>query len=323
MLYSIIIPVYNRPDEIETLLDSIAAQSFREFEVVIVEDGSSRACEDHIHRYRHRVDITYVYQQNTGQGFARNKGISLSKGDFFLFFDSDCVLPKDFLRNLDQAIRDRKLDAYGGPDDASDDFSAWEKAMNFSMTSFWTTGGIRGKMKDKTAYQARGYNMGFSREIYDAIGGFVDANRAEDIEISIRIKKAGFKLELVEEAWVYHKRKSTFTSFVRQSYQFGSNRAFVSSLHPEALQIVHFAPSVFLCFLLLLLISFFAKSFFLVPLTLAFVVWFAAVLISAAFQNGSLQVGVLALLTSVGQLSFYGLGLLVGLFRWRLQKLSA
>jgi glycosyltransferase involved in cell wall biosynthesis len=198
MFFSVIIPVYNRPEETEELLNSLFLQNFKDFEVIIVDDGSYRTCEHTLQTFAKTMKVNYYYQNNTGQGFARNMGMEKAKGNYFVFFDSDCVVPSGYLSILYQAIQKRGLDAHGGPDDAGEDFSVWQKAMNFSMTSLWTTGGIRGKVKNPAAYQARGYNMGFARKVYERLGGFIHPNMAEDIEMSLRIKKAGFRLELVQ-----------------------------------------------------------------------------------------------------------------------------
>lgn len=310
MYFSIIIPVYNRRDEIVELLESICLQEVSPLEVIVVEDGSTLTCKEEIVPFIGRLNLRYVFQENTGQGFARNRGISLAKGDFFIFFDSDCVLPKGYILALNKAIQSRNLDAFGGPDDAGDGFSAFQKAMNFSMTSFWTTGGIRGKLKDLSKFQARGYNMGFSRAVFDRVGGFLDPNMAEDIEISMRIKKAGFRLELVKEAFVFHNRKNTFVSFLKQSFQFGRNRVHISTYHRDAVQLVHLLPVLFLLGLLSIpVVSLIVPSF---PPLLPFfyVCWGVAVLVSSTLGNRSLKVGIISLATSIGQLGAYGAGFL-------------
>ncbi|SEJ46894.1 Glycosyltransferase, catalytic subunit of cellulose synthase and poly-beta-1,6-N-acetylglucosamine synthase [Cyclobacterium xiamenense] len=307
MRFSVIVPVYNRPAEIRELLESLYRQTYTDFEVLIVEDGSSLTCADVVADYREKLDLRYHFQANTGQGFARNKGMELAEGDYFVFFDSDCILPPGYMDALEQAIQTRGLQAHGGPDDADDTFSAWQKAMNFSLTSFWTTGGIRGKMKNPAKYQARGYNMGFSREIYERLGGFVHANMAEDIEMSLRIKKAGFRLELVEKALVYHRRKNTLKSFLRQSFQFGRNRVFIRRFHPEAVKAVHLLPVFFLLGLLFLpVLALIAPQAALV-MVLGILAWTLLVFFSA-FEN--LRVASYAVLTSYGQLLGYGMGIL-------------
>ncbi|MBI0400149.1 glycosyltransferase [Cyclobacterium marinum] len=307
MRFSVIIPVFNRPDELQKLLESLCKQSLTDFEVIVVEDGSDLSSESIAKCFQEQLSINYYYQQNTGQGFARNKGMELAKGEYFVFFDSDCIIPENYFSILSTNLDSRRLDAHGGPDDAGEDFSEWQKAMNYSMTSFWTTGGIRGKMKNPAKYQARGYNMGFSRLVYEKLGGFVHPNMAEDIEFSIRIKKAGFKLELVEEAFVYHHRKNDFPSFIRQSHQFGRNRVFITRFHKDALKPVHLLPLLFLLGLVFLPIAF----LFLKPLgwlmAVAYFLWTMAVFISA---QGGVKSRFFAVLTSYGQLIGYGTGVL-------------
>ncbi|WP_026950874.1 glycosyltransferase [Algoriphagus mannitolivorans] len=310
MFFSIIIPVYNRPQELEELLESIALQSFRDFEVIVVEDGSSVTAEEVVSRFAPKIELQYFYQENTGQGFARNFGMRQAKGEFFVILDSDVLLPKEYLKIVYEGIFSRKLDAFGGPDAADSDFSDLQKAMDFAMTSFWTTGGIRGKLKDPSKYQARGYNMGVSKDVFLATQGFVDPNQGEDIEWSIRIKKSGFNLELIQEAFVYHKRKNTLVSFAKQAFSFGRNRVNVSRFHPEAIKLVHWMPSCFLVFILSLPV--FALGYpFLFKVQLAFLAsWILAVIFSAFSRYKSMQVVFLSLLASITQLLSYGLGLI-------------
>lgn len=320
MLFSIIIPVFNRPGELAELLASLTCQTFSQFEVIVIEDGSSISSEKIIDRFKDLFSISYIQQENSGQGFARNRGMAQAKGDFFVVLDSDVIVPASYLEVLNQAILDRSLDAFGGPDAAASDFSNLQKAMDYAMTSFWTTGGIRGKLKDPSKYQARGFNMGVSRRVFEKIGGFVDPNRGEDIEWSIRIKKAGFKLELVEEAFVYHKRKNTLWSFAKQAFSFGSNRVNVSRFHPEAIKLVHLLPTFFLIFLISIVVNAVFFKFLLIPHLLILFVWASLIVVSASSKNQSILVGVLALLTSLIQLCGYGAGLVVELKRKGLEN---
>uniref|UniRef100_UPI0040472EF5 glycosyltransferase n=1 Tax=Algoriphagus sp. TaxID=1872435 RepID=UPI0040472EF5 len=317
MFFSCIIPVYNRAGEIKDLLNSLLSQSYTQFEVVIVEDGSTLRCEEVVAAFGHDLSIRYFYQENTGQGFARNFGMQQAKGDFFVVLDSDVLLPPTYFEALEKAIATRTLDAFGGPDAAAEDFSPLQKAMDFAMTSFWTTGGIRGKLKDTAAYQARGFNMGVSRAVFDRLGGFVDPNRGEDIEWSLRIKKAGFRLELVSQAFVYHKRKNTLWSFAKQGFSFGRNRVNVSRYHPEAIKLVHALPSFFLLFLISLGINLLFIQLLLLPHLLILGLWAGLVLAQSSWEHRSLIVGILSLGTSLVQLSGYGLGLLLELLiKW-------
>ncbi|TXE03628.1 glycosyltransferase [Algoriphagus aquimarinus] len=315
MKFSVIIPVFNRPDELRELLHSLTKQSIADFEVVVIEDGSTIDSKKVITSFDDLLQFQYLVQANTGQGFARNNGMKIAKSEFFVILDSDVILPKDYLQELARAIDIRKLDAFGGPDAADKDFSALQKAMDFAMTSFWTTGGIRGKMKDPAKYQARGFNMGVSRKVFEATGGFVDPNQGEDIEWSIRIKKAGFKLELVKDAFVYHKRKNTLTSFAKQAFSFGRNRVNVSRFHPGAIKLVHWLPTAFLLFSLSIPFFFFVNKLLFLLSTGVFIIWSVGVIISSAVQNKSAKVGILSWFTSVLQLWSYGLGLPLELFR--------
>ena len=317
MFFSCIIPVYNRPGELKDLLSSLLSQTYTQFEVVVVEDGSTLRCDEVVTSFSQDLSLRYFYQENTGQGFARNFGMQQAKGDFFVILDSDVLLPPTYFERLQDAIESRSLDAFGGPDAAAADFSPLQKAMDFAMTSFWTTGGIRGKLKNPAAYQARGFNMGVSREVFVRLGGFVDPNRGEDIEWSIRIKKAGFHLELVPEAFVYHKRKNTLWSFAKQGFSFGRNRVNVSRFHPEAIKLVHALPSFFLVFLISLGVNLFFIHLLLIPHLLILGVWAFLVLAQSTWQYRSPLVGILSLGTSVVQLSGYGMGLLLELaIKW-------
>lgn len=310
MFFSVIIPVYNRPLEVKELLQSLLEQDYREFEVIVVEDGSTVPCRDLVQSFQDKLHVAYFMQSNQGQGFARNYGMTRARGDYFVLFDSDCLVPGHYLKTLKRAIRERKLDAHGGPDAAGEDFTVFQKAVNFSMTSRWTTGGIRGKLKNPEKYQARGYNMGMSKAVFLATGGFVDPNKGEDIELSIRIKKLGYRLELVKEAYVYHKRKNTFRTFLAQSFSFGRNRVNISRYHPGSIAPVHLLPSAFLLgWIGWLVLSLFSVNLFFLG-AVVFGAWTLGLFLSSVVENRSVAVGLTSVLTSYGQLLSYGAGLL-------------
>jgi glycosyltransferase involved in cell wall biosynthesis len=321
MVFSVVIPVYNRPDEIRELLQSLTKQTFTDFEVIVVDDGSDNPCKLVVESFREELEVRYFWIENIAQGFARNFGMNLAKGDYFVLFDSDCIIPSQYFEVLDQAIKERKLDAHGGPDAAKENFSDFQKAINYSMTSVLTTGGIRGKLKDPGKYQARGFNMGLSQKAFEVTKGFVDPKRGEDIELSIRLKKAGFNLELVEEAFVYHKRKNTWQSFFRQSYSFGQNRINVSRYHPGAVKLVHLMPAVFLVGWMvvigLMVIGYWFSAFsvFISAGLSIYALWILAVFVHSTFLNKSLWVGLLSVFTAFGQLSSYGAGLMTELVK--------
>lgn len=310
MRYSVIIPVYNRTDEVEELLESLAAQSSHDFEVIIVEDGSTVPCREVVDRYRDRIDITYIYKENEGRSIARNAGIEASKGEYLVFFDSDCVIPPDYFATLTEALAQRPLDCYGGPDAAHDSFTDTQKAINFAMTSFLTTGGIRGGKVQLEKFVPRTFNTGFSRGVYDRVGGFREMF-SEDIDMSTRIKNAGFRIGLIREAFVYHKRRVDFRKFLRQVYVFGMSRITLKLLYPGSLKLVHTLPALFLIASVALAVGAIAVSWWLItPLIL----YFLLIFIAATVSTRSVKIGALAVPASAIQLYGYGWGFLKAFF---------
>ena len=204
--YSVIVPVYNRPEEIKELLESLTLQVYRNFEVIIVEDGSTNPCRDIVDSYRDKLQLEYVVKQNSGPGPSRNVGYAMAKGDYRVVFDSDCIIPSEYFSVVDEALSNHSFDAWGGPDRAHQNFTLLQRAMAYTMSSILTTGGIRGSKKSVGKFQPRSFNMGISRNVYEKTGGFKLNRLAEDIEFSIRMKKSGFNVVLIAEAFVYHKR---------------------------------------------------------------------------------------------------------------------
>ena len=244
-LFSIIVPVYNRPDEIAELLESLSLQTTKPFEVIIVEDGSTQPCNQVVENYTHCLNITYHTKPNTGRSDSRNTGMQLAHNDYFIFTDSDCVFPPHYFENLEKHLQENYCDCFGGPDAAHESFSDLQKAINYAMTSFFTTGGIRGGKKQLEKFKPRTFNMGFSRDVYEKIGGFKDMF-GEDIDLSIRITDAGFHTSLFHDVFVYHKRRVSFRKFFKQIANFGTARINLALLHKGSMKIVHSFPALFL-----------------------------------------------------------------------------
>lgn len=302
--YSIIIPVYNRIDEVDDLLKSLAAQKCKDFEVIIVEDGSTNPCNEIVASYSDKIDIKYYFKDNEGRSIARNYGMERSSGDYLIFFDSDCVIPPDYFAVLTQSLEKSPVDCFGGPDAAHESFSNTQKAINYSMTSFLTTGGIRGGKVQLEKFTPRTFNMGFSREVYDKVGGFREMF-SEDIDMSTRIRNAGFGISLIRAAYVYHKRRVNMKLFARQVYVFGMSRITLKLLYPESLKLVHLLPAVFVIgSLALIFLSIFVSWWFAVPL----LVYFGAIFITALVSTKSLGIALKALPASILQLGGYGVG---------------
>ena len=255
MFFSIVIPLYNRRQEIDELLASLTRQQYIGFEVIVVEDGSSEPAQDIVESYADRLEVYYYAKENEGQGFARNYGFARAKGDYLIVFDSDVLVPEHYLTQVQTGIMRGGWDAFGGPDAAHVSFTDMQKAISYSMTSPFTTGGIRGNKKHLGQFHPRSFNMGISREVYKKTGGFKLSRRSEDIEFSIRMIRAGFRVGLIAEAFVYHKRRTSLRQFFKQTYNFGKGRIDIYRLFPSELKPVHALPAVFvlgLCGLFLL-----------------------------------------------------------------------
>ena len=244
--YSIIIPVFNRPEEVEELLESLSKQSFTNFEVLIIEDGSTKRSEAVFEKYAGRLSIQYFFKPNTGPGPSRNFGFEKARGNYFVVVDSDCTLPPEYFEMVDKHLASKPLDAWGGPDRGHEKFSSLQRAMAYTMSSFLTTGGIRGGKNKSGSFQPRSFNMGMSRKVWEKTGGFKFDRLAEDIELSIRIRKAGFKVGLIPEAFVFHKRRAELYEFFRQVEGFGKGRVRVGKVHPGEIRIAHWFPSLML-----------------------------------------------------------------------------
>ncbi len=311
--FSVIIPVYNRPAEVDDLLQSLAEQSCQDFEVYLVEDGSTVRCDNVAARYNDRLDLHYHYKENQGRSIARNYGIERATGDYFIFFDSDCVIPPQYFETLKREFEREYVDCFGGPDAASDDFSDVQKAINFSMTSFLTTGGIRGGKVQLEKFVPRSFNMGYSRKVWEKVGGFREMF-SEDIDMSTRVRQAGFSTRLIRDAYVYHKRRVDLKKFARQTYVFGMSRITLKLLYPDSLKLVHCLPALFvLGCLALILLAIFWHWWAILPLALyVLMLW-----ISALISTRSLKISLIAIVSSFIQLGAYGIGFIKA-FVWKI-----
>lgn len=312
--YSVIVPVYNRPEEVNELLHSLTVQQYRNFEVIIVEDGSTNPCRDIVDNYRDKLQLEYIFKQNSGPGLSRNVGYAQAKGDYFVVFDSDCIIPPDYFKIVDDELSRQPFDAWGGPDRAHENFTPLQRAMAFTMSSVLTTGGIRGKKNSVGSFQPRSFNMGISRNVYDKTQGFSFSRLAEDIELSIRMRKLGFNVVLLAEAFVYHKRRTTLRQFYHQVSSFGKGRVQVGKAHPGEVKLTHWFPALFLVgmFSPLIVLP------FSLPLAIAalagYVLYFLAIFLDAYRVNNSLYVAALSIPAAFIQLTGYGSGFLKQIF---------
>ena len=323
MKYSIIVPVFNRPEEVDELLQSLVSQTLTDFEVVIVEDGSEKPCKDVCDKYTGKLDVKYFMKKNSGPGQSRNYGAERAKGEYLIVLDSDVVLPEGYLKAVDDELLREPADAFGGPDRAHDSFTETQKAISYSMTSFFTTGGIRGGKKKLDKFYPRSFNMGIRRDVYMRLGGFSKMRFGEDIDFSIRIFKAGCRCRLFPEAWVWHKRRTDMRKFFRQVYNSGIARVNLYKKYPESLKLVHLLPMVFTVgVILLFLIACFGRIMMVYGDVADFYSWYYLVLgaispillfsliifIDSAIQNKSLPIGFISIGAAFVQLSGYGFG---------------
>ena len=323
MKYSIIVPVFNRPDEVDELLQSLVGQTLKDFEVVIVEDGSEKPCKDVCDKYAGKIDLKYFMKKNSGPGQSRNYGAERANGEYLIVLDSDVVLPEGYLKAVDDELRREPADAFGGPDCAHDSFTETQKAISYSMTSFFTTGGIRGGKKKLDKFYPRSFNMGIRRDVYMHLGGFSKMRFGEDIDFSIRIFKAGCKCRLFPEAWVWHKRRTDMRKFFRQVYNSGIARVNLYKKYPESLKLVHLLPMVFTVgVILLFLVACFGRImmvygnpadfyswYYLVVGALSPILFFSLLIfIDSSIRNKSLPIGFISIGAAFVQLTGYGFG---------------
>jgi len=331
IFFSLIIPLYNRPQEIDELLDSLTRQTYQPFEVLVIEDGSVHNAKTIVERYRDRLDVYYYVKPNEGQGFTRNFGFERARGDYFVIFDSDCLIPPDYLSIVAASLKKMPLDAYGGPDAAHETFTPVQQAISYSMTSPFTTGGIRGNKKHIGTFHPRSFNMGVSRKVWEQIGGFKLTRLGEDIEYSIRIQASGFKIGLIPDAVVYHKRRTDFRQFYKQLHFFGRARVNIYKHFPGELKLVHFFPAAFACFLLILILL---NGLWILGMPVAndyivglaqlgdvlLIVYTFLILCHSLVKTRSIQVALLSMVAAYVQLIAYGLGFMQDLWKYKLER---
>jgi len=310
MFYSIVVPTFRRPEEVNELLWSMEKQTYRNFEIILADGSPDDSIKVVIENFRGTIQIKHLHKKGLGISESRNWGVEKATGDMIVFFDSDCIIPPEYLQVVDNYLLANPLDAYGGPDKADESFDTRQKAISYAMTSFFTTGGIRGKKSHVGNYQPRTFNMGIRRDVFNKLGGFSRLQVSEDIDLSIRLTKGGYKSGLIGNAFVYHKRRSTFYKFFMQVFSFGKGRIDLQIKHGDALKPVHMLPSLFVIYLAAgLILSIFSKTFaaFWVVSVLLYII---LILTDSAIQNNSLVTGLISVFASFIMLTGYGIGMI-------------
>lgn len=321
--FSIIIAIYERKDELVELLNSLTAQIDKDFEVIIVDDGSPTPVSNVVDEFREKLNLKYFYKENSGPALSRNYGMSHAEGNYFIFLDSDTIVPEDYIGIVRRKLRENFTDAYGGPDDSSKSFSSLQKAISFSMTSVLTTGGIRGGKRSVTKFQPRSFNMGISQKAFQSTQGFSELRIGEDPDLSMTLWENGFGTQLIPEAKVYHKRRSSLNKFFKQVYEFGIARPILNQRHPKYTSITFWFPSLFLIGLILSIglpiiveklfsnsLNKFSGIVLTYGLSLFYLIYFIGIIILSSIQNKSLKVGLLSVITTFIQFIAYGFGFL-------------
>lgn len=308
MKYSIVIPIYNRPEELDELLESLKHQNIKDFEIIVVEDGSTKDSKHVVEKYQNELPIKYFYKKNEKQGIARNFGVTHSQGQYIIFFDSDCIIPPDYFEKLEENLNKYAVDAWGGPDKAMKEFNNHQKAISYTMTALLTSGKIRsGNIIEK--FMPRSFNMGVKREVFEAIGGFhpdIIPPGGEDTLFGLMLHKLGFKTMFFENCFVYHKRRNNFKSFFKQVYAFGQARNIMCRALPETFRIHYLFPTAFVFFTLFSILGLFFYWYTIIPL----LIYIFAIFIDSGIKNKSLIVAFLSVYSAFIQHFGYGIGLI-------------
>ena len=313
--YSVVLPTFGRPGDVDEFLASLSQQEFKYFEVIIVDATFNDSVGQVAGKYNNTLSLQYIYRKGLGISESRNLGVDHAKGDYVVFIDSDCIVPPQYFTEIESFLASNKADAFGGPDAASETFTPVQKSINYVMTSFLTTGGIRGRKKRVSKFQPRGFNMGISRKVFMDIGGYSGMKVAEDVDLSMRIHKGGYTTALIPDAYVYHKRKTSLYKFYVQMFMYGKARIDLILRHREALRITYLLPLFFILYLL----AGFASAFFVMPvfyIFLATLIFYAlAVFIDSSLHNKSIGVGLMSAFAAYEFLTGYGLGIIFNFFR--------
>ncbi|WP_339609159.1 glycosyltransferase [uncultured Planktosalinus sp.] len=310
--FSFIIPVYNRPQEIKELLNSFVKLQFdKPYEIIIIEDGSSEKSDKIIQEFTDRLKIHYFFKSNSGPGDSRNYGMQKANGNYFIILDSDCLLPSHYLSEVEQSLNKNYLDCFGGPDAAHDSFTPLQKAINYVMTSFLTTGGIRGKRKSVQQFEPRSFNMGISKKAFESTGGFGKIHPGEDPDLSQRLLKSGFKTGFIENAYVYHKRRISWSTFYKQVRKFGLVRPILTKWHPTSARISFWFPFLFVLFTFAAILLLFLEVYFFIGLL---ILYLTMVMVDSSVKNKSVYIGFISVLAVFIQFFGYGLAFVKSTF---------
>ena len=315
--YSLVVAVYNRPEEMNELLQSIADQEYRDFEIIIVDDGSDISSREVFQKYKSKLNLSYFFTDNQGPALARNFGVKKSEGEWIIFFDSDCTIPKNYFFEVEKFLEDNNVSFYGGPDMMDDSFTYLQKSINFSMTSLFTTGGIRGNKRAIDKFLPRSFNMGIRREAFDEVNGFSDIRQyGEDLDLSYKLIFSGYKSSLIPEAKVFHKRRTNLFNFFKQMFKSGKGRYYLNIKYKNTFKLYHLFPSFFILIFITsqFLFTFFGNELGMI-IQAIYGVYFCVIFLSSSITNKNLIIGLMSTITTFIQFLGYGIGYIVGVLK--------
>ena len=313
LVFSIVIPVFNRSQEIDELLNSLTHQTYKKsFEVIIVDDGSTDKSDLIVNKYKEKLNVHYFYKENSGPGKSRNYGMKKAQGNYFIIIDSDCILPENYLLEVDYALDNNYSEAYGGADTALPNFTHIQKAINYAMTSFLTTGGLRGSESKNKKFQLRSYNLGLSKNAFEKTGGFANQHFGEDIDLTYRLWKNNLSTQFIQKTFVYHKRRTSFKQFFKQTFNFGAARPILNKKYSNTSKLTFWFPSLFIIFSVLSVVLLIFGNHFFINIT---AIYLLLIWVDASIKNKSIITGFYSIYATIVQFFGYGLGFLRSVFR--------
>lgn len=317
---SIVVAIFNRKDELFELLNSLIAQTDKDFEVIIVDDGSFVDLLPTVETFKEMLNIQYFKKANSGPGLSRNYGANRAKNDWLVFVDSDVIVEKDYIENIKKNLEKTDCAAFGGADKAHKGFNLLQKTISYSMTSVFTTGGIRGNKKAVTRFQPRSFNMGVNKEIFLKIGGFSEMRIGEDPDLSMTIWENGYQTAFFDDIGVYHKRRTDLGKFSKQVYQFGCARPILNQRHPDYVKPTFWFPTLFLLGYIAGILEYFLlqKGFVLA----CYGFYTLVIFLHALYLTKNIAIAAQAIITTYIQMFSYGYGFLESWIKLNVLKMK-
>ena len=251
---SIVIPTKNSEDVIEKCLKSIQNLDYpkEDLEVIIVDGYSTDRTAEIARRYGCKV----VFEDKGTISYARDLGVKHAKGEYIAFTDADCVVTKNWIKELIKHFKDDTIAAVGGPNLTPEDDTDFAKCVGVVLTALSKVGaryGLSGG-RVREIYHNPTCNVMYKKKVLEEVGGFnYSLITVDDEELDYRIRKRGYKILYTPYAIVYHYRKPTWKKFVKMAWNYGIGRMQAIKLHRDMGRWFHFVPSLLIMILILLI----------------------------------------------------------------------